>query len=89
MQFISYRFDIPTIVNGDPHRFFARFRAAKFFSPRYYYDLFIRECAALIVAMHEGPEAAPLLTDLATSGSWYASKMLAHLKVWGHINPYA
>lgn len=53
------------------------------------HDLFIRECAALIVAMHEGPEAAPLLADLATSGSWYANEMLAHLKEWGHINPYA
>ena len=57
------------------------------YSPEY--DLFIRECAALIVAMHKGPAAAPLLADLATSGSWYASEMLAHLKKWGHIDPYA
>lgn len=52
-------------------------------------DIFVRECAALIVAMNEGPEAASLLTDLANSGSWYASEMLAHLKEWGHINPYS
>jgi hypothetical protein len=52
-------------------------------------DLFIRECAALILAIHEGTQAAPVLAELAASGSWYASEMLMHLKEWGHINPYA
>lgn len=52
-------------------------------------DMFIRECAALILAMHEGMGGAPALAELAASGSWYAGEMLAHLKAWGHINPYA
>jgi hypothetical protein len=50
--------------------------------------MFIRECVALILAMHEGMGCASGLAELAASVSWYAGEMLAHLKEWGHINPY-
>jgi hypothetical protein len=52
-------------------------------------DMFVRECAALILAMNEGLEASSTLESLAASGSWYAREMHAHLLRWGHINPYA
>ena len=52
-------------------------------------DMFVRECAALILAMNEGLEASSVLEGLAASGSWYAREIHAHLTKWGHINPYA
>jgi Domain of unknown function (DUF4365) len=51
-------------------------------------DLFLRECAALVLAIEEGTDAAPVLRGLAMSGSWYANELLAHLSEYGHINPY-
>ncbi|MBI4205109.1 MAG: DUF4365 domain-containing protein [Betaproteobacteria bacterium] len=51
-------------------------------------SLFVRECAALILAIEEGTDAAPVLQEVAASGSWYANELLAHLLEYGHINPY-
>ena len=51
-------------------------------------DMFVRECAALILAMNECPDAAAVLQSLADSGSWYAGELLTHLKQYGRINPY-
>lgn len=52
-------------------------------------DMFMRECAAMILAMNERMEAVSVLSELAAAGSWYANEMLAHLKERGQINPYA
>lgn len=52
-------------------------------------DPFARECAGLILAMNEGRAAAPVLTELISSGSSYAAQILKHLEEWGCINPYA
>lgn len=51
-------------------------------------DLFVRECAALILAIEQGSAAASVLTELAAAGSWYANELLTHLREYGHINPY-
>jgi Domain of unknown function (DUF4365) len=52
-------------------------------------DLFIRECAVLILAMNEGPGVIEDLAALAASGSWYATEIISHLREYGSINPYA
>jgi hypothetical protein len=52
-------------------------------------DLFIRECAALILAMNEGPEVIKDVAALAPSGSWYATEIISHLREYGSINPYS
>ena len=49
----------------------------------------VRESAALILAMNEGPAAQPDLQALCAAGSWYAGEMLAYVKEHGGINPYA
>jgi hypothetical protein len=51
--------------------------------------LFLRECAALILAMNEGSEAIKDVAALAASGSWYATEIISHLREYGGINPYA
>ena len=53
------------------------------------HEVFVREVAALILAMNEGANAEPTLSSLATSGSWYAGEILLHLRQYGHVNPYA
>ena len=52
-------------------------------------DLFLRECAVLILAMNEGSEAIKDVAALAASGSWYATEIISHLREYGGINPYA
>jgi hypothetical protein len=52
-------------------------------------DLFIRECAALILAVNGDKGAESALSKLAKSGSWHAGKLLAHMKERGSVNPYA
>jgi hypothetical protein len=52
-------------------------------------DMFLRECAALILAMNEGPEASGCLTQLAKAGSWYATEIISRLRDHGSVNPYA
>ncbi len=51
--------------------------------------LFIRECAALILAMHIDKAAKPVLQQLADSGSWYARELGNHIDQFGGVNPYA
>jgi hypothetical protein len=51
--------------------------------------LFIRECAALIVAIHEGNKALPILEGLRQQGSSYAEQMISYINEFGRINPYA
>ena len=53
------------------------------------HEVFVREVAALILAMNEGANAEPTLSSLARSGSWYAGEILLHLRQYGHFNPYA
>jgi uncharacterized protein DUF4365 len=50
---------------------------------------FCRECAALIVGMHQGRAAIPLLANVAKSGSSYAEELIAYLKEHGELNPYS
>lgn len=52
-------------------------------------QLFIRECAALIVAIHEGNKALPILERLRQQGSSYAEQMISYINEFGGINPYA
>ena len=52
-------------------------------------DSFVRECAALILAMHEGVSAIPVIEQLADTRSWYADEIIRHIKEYGGINPYA
>lgn len=52
-------------------------------------DMFIRECAALILAMNEGPSAIEIVAQLAEAGSWYATEIANHVREHGGINPYA
>jgi hypothetical protein len=47
-----------------------------------------RDCAALILAMHQGKEAIPALRGLAESGSWYAAELVQHIAEYGAPNPY-
>jgi hypothetical protein len=51
-------------------------------------DAFLRDCAALILAMNEGTDAVPALRRLVTSGSWYAQELIKHIKKYGGVNPY-
>lgn len=51
--------------------------------------LFIRECAALIVAIHEGTKALPILERLSHQGSTYAEQMISYVNEFGRINPYS
>jgi hypothetical protein len=52
-------------------------------------DMFVRECAALILAMNEGPGAIKEVARLAEAGSWYATEIVSHVHEYGGINPYA
>jgi hypothetical protein len=52
-------------------------------------DIFVRECAALILAMNEGPSAIKEVAQLAEAGSWYATEIVSHVHEHGGINPYA
>ena len=52
-------------------------------------DMQLREYAALILAMNEGPKALTELSMLASEGSWYASEISKHIKEFGGVNPYA
>lgn len=51
-------------------------------------DAFLRDCAALILAMNEGADAVPALRQLVMSGSWYAQELIKYIKKYGGINPY-
>jgi hypothetical protein len=51
-------------------------------------SLFLRECAALMLAIEDGSAAATVLKDLTASGSWYAHELLVQLRQYGRINPY-
>ena len=51
-------------------------------------DMFGRECAVLILAIHQGANARPAVEALASTGSWYAGEMLTQLDECGHLNPY-
>ncbi len=52
-------------------------------------DLFIRECAALILAMHIGKDAKPILEQLIAAGSWYSQELQSYLNEYGLVDPYA
>jgi uncharacterized protein DUF4365 len=52
-------------------------------------DMFVRECAALILAMHIGKDAKPVLKQLAEVGSWYSQELESYLDEYGWVNPYA
>jgi hypothetical protein len=51
-------------------------------------ELFSRECAAFILAMHLGKSALPTLQALAASGSWYAAELVNYVQQYGEVNPY-
>ena len=51
--------------------------------------LFIRECAALVLAIHEGTRALPILEGLWRQGSIYAEQMISYINEFGRINPYS
>ncbi len=51
-------------------------------------DIFIQECAALILAMNEGKNSLPIISKLAETGSWYAQEIIKQVKDYGGINPY-
>jgi hypothetical protein len=48
----------------------------------------IREFAALILSMHLGKAALPILHSLVKSGSWYSSVLITYLQQYGAIDPY-
>ena len=50
---------------------------------------FTREFAAIILAMHKGTSAAPIIKQLADSGSWYAGELIRHINKYGGFDPYA
>ncbi|MCX5870300.1 MAG: DUF4365 domain-containing protein [Deltaproteobacteria bacterium] len=50
---------------------------------------FIRECAAIILAMNNGKSAIPAISKLAKSGSWFAQELIDHMGRYGDVNPYA
>jgi Domain of unknown function (DUF4365) len=52
-------------------------------------DMFVRECAALILAMHIGKNAKPVLKQLTESGSWYTQELEGYLDKYGWVDPYA
>ena len=52
-------------------------------------DLFVREAAALIYAMHEPKAAIGHLEKLRQEGSWYMGEMADYIREWGYYNPYA
>lgn len=52
-------------------------------------DMQLREYAALILAMNEGPKALADLSMLESAGSWYAGEISKHIKEYDGINPYA
>lgn len=51
--------------------------------------MFIRECAALILVMHIGKAAKPILKQLVDEGSWYADELANYIDQYGRVNPYA
>lgn len=51
-------------------------------------DTFLRDRAALILAMNEGAGAVPALRRLVMSGSWYAQELIKHIKEYGGVDPY-
>jgi hypothetical protein len=52
-------------------------------------EMFVRECAALILAMHIGRDVKPVLQQLIQSGSWYSQELQNYLDQYGSVNPYA
>ncbi|EIL97664.1 hypothetical protein, partial [Rhodanobacter thiooxydans] len=52
-------------------------------------DMQLREYAALILAMNNGPNALSELSILESEGSWYAGEISKHIKEYGGVNPYA
>jgi hypothetical protein len=50
--------------------------------------LFMRECAAVILAMHEGREALVDIAPLVHAGSSAAAEIIDQLRKYGAINPY-
>lgn len=52
-------------------------------------EMFVRECAALILAMHIGRDVKPVLKQLIESGSWYSQELQSYLDEYGLVNPYA
>jgi len=52
-------------------------------------DMQLREYAALILAMNNGPNALTELSMLESEGSWYAGEISKHIKEYGGFNPYA
>jgi hypothetical protein len=52
-------------------------------------DMQLREYAALILAMNEGPKALTELSLLESGGSWYAGEIAKHVREYGAVNPYA
>ena len=51
-------------------------------------EMFIRECAALILTIDGRQDAEEVLMDLYDSGSQFAGELLADLREFGYINPY-
>jgi hypothetical protein len=51
-------------------------------------EIFIRECAALVLAMNEGRGALEDIAPLAKAGSWYATEIISQVRKYGGINPY-
>ena len=52
------------------------------------FDIFVRECAAQILAMHSGRDAKPVLKQLIDLGSWYSQELQSCLDEYGSVNPY-
>lgn len=52
-------------------------------------EMFIKECAVLILAYNKSTSATASLRTLAADGSWYANELLTHIQDSGYINPYA
>ncbi|MHC4661122.1 MAG: DUF4365 domain-containing protein [Planctomycetota bacterium] len=52
-------------------------------------DLFVRECAGLILAMHNHDLARKILNKLVDAGSWYSQELIRYLDMYGEVDPYA
>lgn len=51
-------------------------------------DFFVRECAALVFAVHRGQAALPVLEQLKAQGSTYSQQIITIIKEVGGIYPY-
>jgi hypothetical protein len=51
-------------------------------------DIFVRETAALILAMHASMNARAILSTLAGEGSWFARELEVVVREFGIVNPY-